>query len=142
MTKTVHFASSPRARVLLCGCAAVLLGACGGNGGDAGAAGPAGRTAAEVLDSKTLTAANFDPRNPAVAEAAAAAAIAGTGADETAGPAAGIATPESEASAEAPQAAGTSAVPEVSIVPAPGLLPAPAGTARIYVAGPGPSAVL
>lgn len=142
MIKPVHFASTLRARVLLCGCAAALLSACGGNGADAGAAGPAGRTAAEVLDSKTLALANFDPRNPAVAEAAAAAAIAGTSADETAGPAAHIATADPEASAQAPQAAGTGAVPVVPSAPAPSLVPAPAGTARIYVAGAGTSAVL
>lgn len=142
MIKLVHFASAIRVRALLCSCAAFLLSACGGNGGDAGASRPVIQTAAELLDSNTVAAAIFDPRNPAVAEAATAAAIAGTSADETAGPATGIATPESEASATAPQAAETRAAPIVPSVPVPGIIPAPAGAARIYVAGAGPAAML
>lgn len=142
MHKFVQVSSIALGRGLLCGCAAILLSACGGNGGDAAAAGPVTQTAAEVLDSKTSAAARFDPRNPAVAEAATAAAIAGTSADETAGPSAESATPEPAPAAPAPQPAETAAMPVAPTAPAAGAAPAAAGTARIYVAGAGRAAVL
>jgi len=135
MIKLVHLVSTVRTRALLCGCAAVLLSACGGNGGASGAAGPANRTAAEVLDSETPAVGSFDPRDPAVAEAAAAAAIAGTSADETAGPAPVQASAEeigNSGAALQPQQANEAPAP---VLPAASTQGASAGATRIFVAG-------
>lgn len=150
MIKLVHSVSTRHLRVVLCGCAAVLLSACGGNGGATSVVGPANRTAAEVIDSKTPAVESYDPRNPAAAEAAAAAAIAGTGADETAGPAAmdpapGQAAAQGEPPAAVPypeQSVPTSVEPAVPGVPAASAHAAAAGAARIFVAATAAPAAL